>query len=75
MCRHDAVEGHEHCAEHIAIVACVHLRDAAHRVPKHLLADAQALEVERIVNETIEILGGLPEQDFVRAALDLPEPA
>ena len=28
-----------------------------------------------IVNETIEILGGLPEQDFVRAALELPEPA
>ena len=27
-----------------------------------------------IVNETIEILGGLPEQDFVRAALELPEP-
>ena len=26
-----------------------------------------------IVNETIEIMGGLPEQDFVRAALDLPE--
>lgn len=26
-----------------------------------------------IVNETIEILGGLPEQDFVRAALELPE--
>ena len=26
-----------------------------------------------IVNETIEILGGLPEQDFVRAALQLPE--
>ncbi len=28
-----------------------------------------------IVNETIEILGGLPEQDFVRAALNLPETA
>ena len=28
-----------------------------------------------IVNETIEILGGLPEQDFVRAALGLPETA
>ena len=26
-----------------------------------------------IVNETIEILGGLPEQDFVRAALNLPD--
>ena len=26
-----------------------------------------------IVNETIEILGGLPEQDFVRAALEMPE--
>ncbi len=26
-----------------------------------------------IVNETIEILGGLPEQDFVRAALELPD--
>src|SRR5205809_51714 len=26
-----------------------------------------------IVNETIEIMGGLPEQVFVRAALDLPE--
>jgi hypothetical protein len=26
-----------------------------------------------IVNETIEILGGLPEQDFVRAALQLPD--
>jgi hypothetical protein len=25
-----------------------------------------------IVNETIEILGGLPEKDFVRAALELP---
>jgi hypothetical protein len=25
-----------------------------------------------IVNETIEILGGLPEQDFVKAALELP---
>ena len=28
-----------------------------------------------IVNETIEIMGGLPEQVFVRAALDLPEPS
>ncbi|MEY4634435.1 MAG: hypothetical protein RJA55_233 [Acidobacteriota bacterium] len=28
-----------------------------------------------IVNETIEIMGGLPEQDFVRAALNLPETA
>ena len=28
-----------------------------------------------IVNETVEILGGLPEQDFVRAALELPESA
>lgn len=28
-----------------------------------------------IVNETVEILGGLPEQDFVRAALQLPDPA
>ncbi len=27
-----------------------------------------------IVNETIEILGGLPEQDFVRAALEMPDP-
>ena len=26
-----------------------------------------------IVNETIEILGGLPEKMFVRQALDLPE--
>ena len=26
-----------------------------------------------IVNDTIEIMGGLPEQDFVRAVLDLPE--
>ena len=26
-----------------------------------------------IVNETIEILGALPEQDFVRTALELPE--
>ena len=26
-----------------------------------------------IVNETIEIMGGLPEKPFVRAALDLPE--
>jgi hypothetical protein len=25
-----------------------------------------------VVNETIEILGGLPEKDFVRAALELP---
>jgi Thioredoxin domain len=24
-----------------------------------------------IVNETVEILGGLPEEDFVRAALEL----
>jgi hypothetical protein len=29
-----------------------------------------------IVNETIEIMGGLPEQPFVRAVLELPdEPA
>lgn len=28
-----------------------------------------------IVNETIEIMGGLPEKTFVRAALDLPEDA
>ena len=28
-----------------------------------------------IVNETIEVLGGLPEKMFVRAVLDLPEPA
>ena len=28
-----------------------------------------------IVNETIEIMGGLPEQDFVRAALEMPEEA
>lgn len=27
-----------------------------------------------IVNETIEIMGGLPEQMFVRAVLELPEP-
>ena len=27
-----------------------------------------------IVNETIEIMGGLPEQAFVRAVLELPEP-
>ena len=26
-----------------------------------------------IVNETVEILGGLPEKDFVRAALQLPD--
>jgi hypothetical protein len=26
-----------------------------------------------IVNETVEILGGLPEKDFVRAALELPD--
>ena len=26
-----------------------------------------------IVNETIEIMGGLPEKMFVRAALDLPD--
>ena len=26
-----------------------------------------------IVNETIEILGGLPEKMFVRQALDLPD--
>lgn len=26
-----------------------------------------------IVNETIEILGGLPEKVFVRAALDMPD--
>jgi hypothetical protein len=28
-----------------------------------------------IVNETIEILGGLPEQDFIRAALEMPDEA
>lgn len=28
-----------------------------------------------IVNETIEILGGLPEKPFVRAALELPDDA
>ena len=28
-----------------------------------------------IVNETIEILGGLPEKMFVRQALDLPDEA
>lgn len=28
-----------------------------------------------IVNETIEILGALPEDMFVRAALQIPEPA
>jgi hypothetical protein len=27
-----------------------------------------------IVNETVEILGGLPEPDFIAAALKLPEP-
>ena len=26
-----------------------------------------------IVNETVEILGGLPEQDFVRAVLEMPD--
>jgi len=26
-----------------------------------------------VVNETVEILGGLPEGDFVRAALEIPE--
>ena len=26
-----------------------------------------------IVNETIEIMGGLPERTFVRAVLDLPD--
>jgi predicted DsbA family dithiol-disulfide isomerase len=26
-----------------------------------------------IVNETVEIMGALPEDDFVRAALQLPE--
>lgn len=26
-----------------------------------------------IVNDTVEILGALPEEDFVRAALNLPE--
>ena len=28
-----------------------------------------------IVNETIEIMGGLPEQMFVRAVLEMPEDA
>ena len=28
-----------------------------------------------IVNETIEIMGGLPEKPFVRAVLELPEEA
>ena len=28
-----------------------------------------------IVNETIEIMGGLPEDDFVRAALQIPDNA
>jgi predicted DsbA family dithiol-disulfide isomerase len=28
-----------------------------------------------IVNETIEIMGGLPEQMFVRAVLEMPENA
>ena len=28
-----------------------------------------------IVNETIEIMGGLPEQMFVRAVLEMPEAA
>ncbi len=28
-----------------------------------------------IVNETIEIMGGLPEQMYVRAVLELPEEA
>lgn len=27
-----------------------------------------------IVNDSIEIMGGLPERDFVRAALDLATP-
>jgi predicted DsbA family dithiol-disulfide isomerase len=27
-----------------------------------------------IVNGTVEILGALPEEQFVRAALELPEP-
>jgi predicted DsbA family dithiol-disulfide isomerase len=26
-----------------------------------------------VVNETIEIMGGLPEQEYVRAVLELPE--
>jgi predicted DsbA family dithiol-disulfide isomerase len=28
-----------------------------------------------IVNDTVEIMGGLPEEDFVRAALELPDTA
>ena len=28
-----------------------------------------------IVNERVEILGALPEEDFVRAALELPDTA
>ena len=28
-----------------------------------------------IVNERVEILGALPEEDFVRAALELPDAA
>lgn len=28
-----------------------------------------------IVNDTIEILGALPEEDFVRAALQIPQTA
>lgn len=28
-----------------------------------------------VVNETVEIMGGLPEEDFVRAALELPDTA
>lgn len=28
-----------------------------------------------IVNEKVEILGALPEEDFVRAALELPDAA
>jgi len=54
---------------------------------EHITADAveaiEFMELSRkyrvtgvpktIVNETIEVLGGLPEKMFVRAALELPE--
>ncbi len=54
---------------------------------EHITADAieatEFMELSRkyrvtgvpktIVNETIEIMGGLPEQAFVRAVLELPD--
>lgn len=53
----------------------------------HIIADAveatQFMDLTRryrvtgvpktVVNETVEIMGGLPEEDFVRAALELPD--